>query len=604
MNQKLKVNISIEGTAIPHFSTFSLKQQFNQHHIFQLRFNHDQMGEPGMISLEQSKDFMGKNLTIEFGLEGEKEQTFTGKITRVELSQSHGYHGLLIISGYSPTILIDRGPDLGSYLNKDLAAIVRKATEDAPSNDLSMAINPTRTAPVDYIIQYRESDYAFINRLSAEYHEWFFYDGIKLNFGKPGNLDEVDLLYGRDVQSLQYGMSIAPLKYNRFAYSPKDDQLLQSESKSSASGVPDLVHAVNASNQVYGKVYNQPTAIRVSSKSEIDAHVSNESKAIISELLKVQASSDNPQVKLGCVANIGMSLRTGIGDFSTESLGKFLVTAIAHEMDGTGHYYNTFEAVVSDTEKLPVHDYIKPNPDLQLADVLENDDPQKQGRIKVKFKWQCSCNDATEWLRVVSPNAGNGDTGGNRGFFVIPEKGDQVVIAFEEGNIARPVVLGSVFSGKTANSGGFTNSNTKALNSRAGSTLTFDDGTHALKLQTSAANTLDIKEQQGEITITAAEKIVFTTGKSSITMTKDGDIMIQGVDVGTLGSKSVSAVSSADPKGAGGSGFTVDPTSISIAAKEKLEGSAGSELNLASNGTLGAAATGDTNIQGAKVNLN
>jgi uncharacterized protein involved in type VI secretion and phage assembly len=551
MEHKINASINIEGTAITHFSSFSLKQQFNQHHYFELRFNHDQVGLPGMITLEKAKDFIGKNLSIEFGTIAGHEQTFVGKITRVELAQSHGYHGMLVISGYSPTILIDRGPDLGSYLSKDLTAIVRKATEDAPANDLNIQLNPARKAPIDYIIQYRESDFEFINRLSAEYHEWFFYDGVKLHFGKPGKQDEVQLVYGRDVHSLQYGMGIAPLKYRRFAYDAKTDQLLQAESNEKGDGQPDLVHAVNTSNQVYSKVYNQPTAIRVDNKSDIDSHVSNEAKALISELLKVSGSGDHPGVKLGCIADISMSVRQGIGDFMTESLGKFLITAVYHELDGVGHYHNTFEGVASNTERIPVKDYRKPHPDLQLANVVENDDPQKQGRIKVKFKWQCSCNDTTEWLRVISPNAGSGDTGGNRGFFVIPEKGDQVVIAFEEGNIARPVVLGSVFSGKTANSGGFTNSNIKALNSRAGSTLTFDDGTHALNLQTSGNNALQINEGKGSaslktaktIDLTAPESITHTADQNKIELKKaDGSITVDAKQTITIKSGKSSIV--------------------------------------------------------------
>ncbi len=530
MDQIVKAEINIEGTPITHFNSFSLKQQFNRHHYFELRFNHDQIGLPGMITLEKAKTFIGKNLSVEFGSMPGKEQAFIGKITRVDLAQSHGYHGILVVSGYSPTILIDRGPDLGSYLSKDLASIVRKATEDAPANDLNIQLNPARKAPVDYIIQYRESDFDFINRLSAEYHEWFFYDGVQLHFGKPAEQPEVQLTYGRDVHSLQYGMGIAPLKYRRFAYDPKTDQLLQSESNEQGGSQPDLKYAVDASNQVYSKVYNQPAFIRVDSKSDIDSHVSNEAKALISELLKVNGSGDNPGVKLGGIADISMSVRQGLADFATESLGKFLVTGVYHEFDGVGHYHNTFEGVVADTERIPVKHYQKPSPDLQLAVVVENDDPKKQGRIKVKFKWECSCNDATEWLRVMSPNAGNGDTGGNRGFFVIPEKGDQVVIAFEEGNIARPVVMGSVYSGKTANSGGFSNSNIKAMNSRAGSTLTFDDGTHALNLQTSAANALNIKDKEGSaalktaktISMDTAESITQTADKNKIEMKKDG----------------------------------------------------------------------------------
>jgi uncharacterized protein involved in type VI secretion and phage assembly len=527
MEKKLNVDISIEGTTITHFSSFMLKQRFNEHHYFELRFNHDQMGLPGMITLEQSRNFIGKNLSVQFSA-AEGEQVFVGKITRVELAQSHGYHGMLIVSGYSPTILIDRGPDLGSYYNKDLRAIVAKATEDAPANDLNIQLQPARTAPIDYVIQYRESDFEFLNRLSAEYHEWFFYDGVRLHFGKPGRQDEVALVYGRDVHSLQYGMSIAPLKYRRFAYNPKIDELLQAESKGDVGGQPDLVHAVKASNEVYSKVYNQPATIRVDNKSDIDSYVSNEEKALVSDLLKVSGSGDNPGVKLGGIVDISMSVRQGLGDFATESLGKFLVTGIYHELDGVGHYHNTFEAVVSDTQRIIVKSVHKPQPDLQLADVIDNDDPQKQGRIRVQFKWQCSSNDPTEWLRVVSPNAGNGDTGGNRGFFVVPEKGDQVVVAFEEGNIARPVVLGSVYSGKTANSGGFSNSGTKAFNSRKGSTLTFNDTGHALTLQTSPSASMQM-DNSGKINVNANDSFTITCGQSSITLNKDGTINIKGI---------------------------------------------------------------------------
>ncbi len=528
MEKKLNVDINIEGTTITHFSSFMLKQRFNEHHYFELRFNHDQLGMPGMVTLEQSRNFIGKNLSVQFSA-AEGEQVFVGKITKVELAQSHGYHGILIVSGYSPTILLERGPDLGSYLGKDLASIVQIATEDAPANDLNMQVNPARSAPIDYIIQYRESDFDFLNRLSAEYHEWFFYDGVNLHFGKPSQpRAEVSLVYGQDIHSLQYGMSITPLKYRRFAYNPKEDELLQAESKGEAGGQPDLVHAVKASNEVYSKVYNQPTAIRVDSKSDIDSHVSNEQKAKVGELLKVSASGDNPGVRLGGIVDISMSVQQGVGEFTTEALGKFLVTGVYHELDGVGHYHNTFEAVVADTERIVVKDFNKPEPDLQLADVVDNNDPQKQGRIKVQFKWQCNSNDPTEWLRVVSPNAGNGDTGGNRGFFVVPERGDQVVVAFEEGNIARPVVLGSVYSGKTANSGGFSNSGTKAFNSRKGSTLTFNDAGHALMLQTSPNASMQM-DNSGTVNVNASESFTVTCGQSSFTLKQDGTISLKGI---------------------------------------------------------------------------
>ncbi|QXV65580.1 type IV secretion protein Rhs [Mucilaginibacter sp. 21P] len=572
METKIKVDISIEGTPITHFSSFNLEQRFNEHQSFQLRFNHDQVENSNKITLEKSKDFIGKNLTVQFGRGENTEHQFTGKITRVEIAQSHGFQGDIVISGYSPTILIDRGPDLGSYLNKDLKTIVQKATEDAPQNDLNLNISPAYTSPIDYIIQYRESDFDFINRLSAEYHEWFYYDGVKLNFGKPSKLDEVPLIYGRDLHSLQYGLQIAPLKYQKFAYHSLEDKVLSSKPSESSGSNPDLSHVISASNQVYSKQYNEPIDVRVSNQKEIDTFVNDEHKAIVSELLNIMGNGDNPQVKLGCVVNISTSMRADTG-FQVQDFGKFLVTAVYHQLDGVGHYQNTFEGVSADSEKLPVRHAEKPLADMQLAMVLDNNDPKKQGRIKVQFKWQCTSNDPTEWLRVMSPNAGHGDTGKNRGFLVVPEVGDQVVVAFEEGNIARPIIMGSVYHSNNVDSGGFSNSNIKGMTSRRGSHLQFDDAAHALSLATSLANMIHVDEpagsltgsaantvtlqsaapangaaadnsliissQKGSVDIVAKETVSITTGKSSIKLYKDGKIELTGLNIIITGTESV-----------------------------------------------------------------
>jgi len=540
MENKLISEINIEDKVISHFLSFTLHQEFNAHHYFELHFNHDQMGMPGMISLDDSRDFVGKTLTASFGYSADKLQNFIGMVTRVELTQSHGYHGVIVVSGYSPTILIDRGEDLGSYLGKDLNTIVKLATSDVPSNDLRIVANASREEEIDYIIQYRESDFAFLNRLSGEYYEWFYYDGRQLNFGKPDEQKEVALFYGRDVQQLQYAIAVGPIKHKRFAYNPQKDEMLQSESTGQLQGSKDLSHAIEVSNSMYSKMFNQQSLIRVDTNSDIKSHVTNEEKANISELLKINASGDNAELGIGNIAEITMSIRQEIA-FATETLGKFLITSISHTIDGTGKYHNTFEGLAATTERLLVKNFDKPSPDMQLADVLENDDPQGQGRIKVRFKWQCQVNNPTEWLRVVSPNAGNGDMGKNRGFHVIPEVGDQVVVGFEEGNVARPVVMGSVYHSNSGDSSGFKNSDIKGLTSRKGSALTFDDKGHHLELGTNDKNYVKIENVGGTLTAESVDKIVLKTGSSSITMTKEGTITLVGTNINIIGTNSINA---------------------------------------------------------------
>lgn len=573
MENKVNVSINIEGTDITHFSTFKLVQRFNEHHSFELRFDYDQIETLGTLSLDKSKNFVGKNISISFGSVPGQEQIFIGKITRVEFAHSNGYQGELVISGYSPTILLERGPDLGSYLGKNLQSIISQATADAPSNDLNMQIKPVHTATIDYIMQYRESDFAFLNRLSAEYYEWFFYDGMNLNFGKPDKQKEVSLTYGRNLHTLQYAMQVAPLKYDKYAYNPKQDELLTSQPAGASGSSPDTSFAINASNQMFSKTYSQPLSVRVDSKEQIDEFVNNEQKALISELVHVSGSGDEPLVAIGSILNITSSTRS-VNNFEEQSFGKFLVTSVYHQVDDVGHYQNTFEAVSADTERLQVKQAEKPFADMQLATVLDNDDPQKQGRVKVQFKWQCTSNDPTEWLRVMSPNAGHGDTGKNRGFLVVPEKGDQVIVGFEEGNIARPVVMGSVYHSNNVDSGGFTNSNIKGMMSRKGSNLTFNDAEHALMLATSLSNIIQVHEGEGVVQSTAAQSISHKTGDNLIEIqNKGGSITLNAKTAITIqtGASSIT-LNTNGTISIKGNIFTVEAKNNHIQGESKLDG--------------------------------
>jgi type VI secretion system secreted protein VgrG len=596
METKIKIDISIEGTPITHFSSFNLDQRFNEHHTFQLRFNHDQIENTNKITLERSKDFIGKNLTVQFGRGEDYEHQFIGKITRVEIAQSHGFQGDIVVSGFSPSILIDRGPDLGSYLNKDLKTIVEKATADAPQNDLSMNIAPAYTSPIDYIIQYRESDFEFINRLSAEYHEWFYYDGVKLNFGKPAKLDEATLIYGRDLHSLQYGMQIAPLNYQKFSYHSQQDELLSSQPSGNSGGSPDLSHAIDASNQVYSKRYNEPLEVRVNSQKEIDTFVNDEHKAIVSELLNIMGNGDNPRVKLGSIVSISTSMR-GITGFEVQDFGKFLVTAVYHQLDGVGHYQNTFEGVSADSEKLSVKQAQKPSPDMQLAIVTDNEDPQKNGRIKVQFKWKCTSNDVTEWLRVVAPDAGSSDkVNKNRGFVFIPEVGDQVLVAFEEGNVARPIVIGSMFSGKSGTGGGSSN-NVKALTTRSGNTIILNDNDGSVNVKDPSGNVITL-HGNGQVTLTAPNSFTINTkdfivnASNSIAMNaQPGE---QGGGEGTINMSAKKTIAAtADTEG-----ITIDATTMGVAITGKTD------VSIASTSAAAIlAGTTETHINGADVKM-
>ncbi len=107
-----------------------------------------------------------------------------------------------------------------------------------------------------------------------------------------------------------------------------------------------------------------------------------------------------------------------------------------------------------------------------IAIVTDNKDPQKLGRVKIKIPI-LSEQDTTWWSPIIMLGASK-----NRGWFFIPEIDDEVLVAFEHGDINRPVVIGALWNGKDKphdnNSDG--KNDRRVLKSRQGSKITFDDG--------------------------------------------------------------------------------------------------------------------------------
>lgn len=104
--------------------------------------------------------------------------------------------------------------------------------------------------------------------------------------------------------------------------------------------------------------------------------------------------------------------------------------------------------------------------------VTQNDDPEGLCRVKVSYPWHEQPRESY-WARLASPMAGK-----QRGLVLIPEIGDEVLLAFERDDLRFPFVLGALWNGKdqppVANSDG--KNDQRLFKSRKGHQLMFDDG--------------------------------------------------------------------------------------------------------------------------------
>ena len=113
--------------------------------------------------------------------------------------------------------------------------------------------------------------------------------------------------------------------------------------------------------------------------------------------------------------------------------------AIAHASKWRSRNY---EFVVSSAQSEILHEsggYLK---GVAIAVVTQNKDDEGQCRVKVRYPWHDQPSESY-WARLAMPMAGK-----ERGWVLIPEVGDEVVVAFEREDMRFPYVLGALWNGK------------------------------------------------------------------------------------------------------------------------------------------------------------
>src|SRR5262245_57638444 len=183
--------------------------------------------------------------------------------------------------------------------------------------------------------------------------------------------------------------------------------------------------------------------------------------------------------------------------------------------------------------------------------VTNNKDEQNLGRVKVRFPW-LSETEESNWARIASPG----------GTYFLPEVDDEVLVAFEHGDLRFPYVLGALWNGKDAppldNADG--KNNLRVIKSRSG---------HVVRL-----NDEDGKETIEIVDMSEKNSIVIDTHENTITITSEKDIVLKA------------------PNG----DILLDAKTLTLKSSAAAKFEAGGDADVKASGTL--------NVKGSTVNIN
>jgi uncharacterized protein involved in type VI secretion and phage assembly len=191
------------------------------------------------------------------------------------------------------------------------------------------------------------------------------------------------------------------------------------------------------------------------------------------------------------------------------------------------------------------------------AVVTNNQDPDGRGRVRLRFPWLGKKEEGeTWWARLAVPMAG-----AKQGTYFLPEVDQEVLVAFEQGDVRFPYVIGALWNANALppekNDDG--KNNKRTIQSRSGAVIRFDDTKDKEKIEivdAKAKVSIVIDSDKSTITIEAEKDVSITA--------KDGPLTLKGKGVVIESSDAVTVKASADMKLEAGGQSTIKGSTVSI----------------------------------------
>ena len=484
-----------------------LEQKTNAHDTFSIIVPDDALDTYEGFVMENSKKLLGKKISLSYWQYGSENQVFSGIVTGLKNRKESGY-GKLVITGHSPSILLENGRADRSFEQLSLSQIVKEIGVNYPQEGKIHAeeqeLNVRRVLP--YTVQSQESDFGFIQRLATRYGEYFYYNGKELIFGNKAE-PVLELSEGRELIELEFELGLKAQGFSGLAYDAEKGESIQHNAQEVQTEWKEnalQAVAVQASKQLFG---NAPKSVFSGSEKsqELEEMLSKE-KENRESLIWVRGRSRDSRLKNGS--------RAKLTDINGRAMETYRIVEIRHYYNGD-EYYNEFVGV-SDVLHPPYQDSgAFPKSHEQMGRVVENADPLGLGRVRVQMVWQEAGSEKTPWIRLLQPHSGSG-----KGFYFVPEIGEEVLVGFQGGNAEKPYVIGTQYNGKEKSGYADKENSIKAVHTRSGHKLVFTED-ESILITDKSGNEILLDTKGSNITITAPETMTLNAKNLNINVSQN-----------------------------------------------------------------------------------
>ena len=410
--------------------------------------------DPGTLDFT---DILGKTVTIEID-DDDPPRYINGIVYAVEQgardrSKDMTHYTLQVVPN---TWILTRNIQSRIFQKKSVPDIIQQVLADM---GLSATLKNSLMGsykPRDYCVQYRESDFAFISRLMESEGIYYFFQHDD---------SQHTLVIADSATSFQDVPSGAEIEFEEMLGGVREKSRIYEwaraqEIRSGKYVQGDWNFETPSNNLRTNETFTEKVANN--QRLEIYEHPGGYMQSGDGEpLTKARLQEENTPGQVARGSSWHCNLCPGY-KFSLKSHfsddGKYVLTSVDHvaqqpldagDVQNPFGYQNRFTAIPSDTVYRPPR--VTPAPRIQGVQTAivvgpggEEIYTDKYGRVKVQFHWDregkqdenSSC-----WTRVATFWAGK-----NWGAIHIPRIGQEVIVDFEDGDVDRPLIVGSVYN--------------------------------------------------------------------------------------------------------------------------------------------------------------
>src|SRR5438067_10830147 len=571
-HRRALVSVKVAGSLLSDATLRALtevrvEQSLHVPDSFTLRFNdHD------LSLLGGTKFDLGTEVEVGIDVKGVVTRLMTGEVTALCAELDGLHQQQFVVTGLDRRHRLARGVKVRTFVNQtDGAAIRTIATEHGlrVSGDATPGVH-------EYLLQCG-TDYEFVaERARVGGCDWWVQEPT-LYFKRPvgaGSPPEVTWGSGLGRFKLRLSSAESASEAVVHGWNPATQEALVGTAAMSGAGGAGVDLATDAA-LVKNRVGKGPQKFPAK-RFAWGAPVKDQTEATaLARSLAQRATSEQAVAKGETLGNPALrpGVSIGIKGLADSLCGTYLLTRVEHILGDGQPYVTRFESGGGQDHTLvdllgghgrgtgaALHPTLGSS--LVIGVVTNNTDPDKLGRVKVKFPG-VAAGDESAWARVVSTGAGGG-----RGLQVVPDVNDEVLVGFEHGDVARPLVLGGLWSAKNAHPN-HTTSGAKGgavWQTRAGHVMAMSDGESAAERYV---------------------RIALHTGKTSLRLGEDASSLAVEKDLAVTGEAAITIGAKKD--------VTIEATTINLKARNKLvlEGKAGVEIK----------SSGPVQVQGVNVEL-